>query len=59
MKKKLLKKFKEIIKFIRTISGDNAYEFYIQNTNTKNRLNRKEFYLDKLEKKWNRINRCC
>jgi uncharacterized short protein YbdD (DUF466 family) len=59
MKRNLLKKFKEIVKFIRTITGDNAYEEYVQNTKTKNRLNRKEFYLDKLDKKWNRINRCC
>lgn len=51
--------------FIRTLSGDNAYENYLNNfrgCNThghKKPLSRKDFFHNQIQKKWNKINRCC
>ena len=56
---------KNLWKFLRTIRGDDAYEVYLNNfskcTNhlNSNPLSRKDFYSQKLQQKWNKINRCC
>ncbi|MDC6484866.1 CstA-like transporter-associated (seleno)protein [Methylophilaceae bacterium] len=56
---------KNIWKFIRALSGDDAYEIYLNNFITFEKhkktkpLNRKDFYYQQLQKKWNKINRCC
>jgi uncharacterized short protein YbdD (DUF466 family) len=57
--------FKSIWKFIRTLSGDDAYEVYLNNFTIcvnhpdKQPLSRKDFYHQQLQEKWNKINRCC
>ncbi|MDC0127252.1 CstA-like transporter-associated (seleno)protein [Methylophilaceae bacterium] len=56
---------KNIWKFIRTLSGDDAYEVYLnnfivcKNHSNKKPLSRKDFFCQQLQKKWNKINRCC
>ncbi len=47
--------------FIRTISGDNAYEQYLNNNGSSapRILSRQEFFILKENQKWNKINRCC
>tara|TARA_B110000014_G_scaffold186180_1_gene135120 strand:- start:1838 stop:2020 length:183 start_codon:yes stop_codon:yes gene_type:complete len=60
-----LSKLKIIWKFIRTLSGDDAYEIYLKNfipckTHLlAEPLSRKDFYAKQLQEKWNKINRCC
>ncbi|MDG2253145.1 MAG: CstA-like transporter-associated (seleno)protein [Methylophilaceae bacterium] len=57
--------FKIIWKFIRALSGDDAYEMYLsnfticKNHSSKTPLSRKDFYNKQLQEKWNKINRCC
>jgi hypothetical protein len=52
-------------KFIRALSGDDAYEIYLRNFTAcenhlrKRPLSRKDFYYQQLQEKWNKINRCC
>jgi len=48
---------------IRECCGDAAYERYLQ-AHTRNarggiKLNREEFYLQQLEKRYSRVSRCC
>jgi uncharacterized short protein YbdD (DUF466 family) len=56
---------KNLWKFLRTLSGDDAYEVYLKNftkcVNHSDRkpLSRKDFYSQQLQEKWNKINRCC
>ncbi|MBT7120333.1 MAG: putative selenoprotein [Nitrosomonadales bacterium] len=51
--------------YIRTVSGDNDYEVYLENFrccrkhNKDYPLSRAEYFQSKLEGKWNKINRCC
>jgi len=48
--------------FIRTLSGDNAYEEYLKSPKIWHKgkpLSRGEFYQKKIDEKWNKINRCC
>jgi len=51
--------------YIRTVSGDNDYEIYLQNFSSCKKqkknfpLSRAEYFKSKLEGKWNKINRCC
>jgi hypothetical protein len=57
--------FKIMWKFIRALSGDDAYEIYLRNFTAcenhlrKRPLSRKDFYYQQLQEKWNKINRCC
>tara|TARA_B100000035_G_scaffold90091_1_gene75949 strand:- start:320 stop:502 length:183 start_codon:yes stop_codon:yes gene_type:complete len=56
---------KNIWKYIRTVSGDNDYEVYLENFkrckkhNKDIPLSRAKFFQLKLDGKWNKINRCC
>ena len=51
--------------YIRTVSGDNDYEVYLENFRRCKKhhkdipLSRSKFFQSKLEGKWNKINRCC
>ena len=57
--------FKKIWSVIRTISGDDAYDIYLNHYQScekhqkKEPLSRQQYYLKKLEEKWSGINRCC
>ena len=50
---------------IRTISGDNEYDIYLENylscKKYKNKalITRRQFFKNKLDEKWSKINRCC
>lgn len=56
---------KKIIRFIRTISGDDAYERYLlhwQNHHAEDGgepLSRANFFKAEQERKWNGVKRCC
>jgi len=56
---------KSIWKFIRTLSGDNAYEKYLENIKSCKKhnelipLSSRDFYQKRIDEKWNKINRCC
>ena len=43
---------------LRTASGDAAYETYLEHAGTAP-LSRKAFYLDTLQRRYSRPNRCC
>ena len=51
--------FKKIWFFLKELSGENNYQKYIINNKKCTHLTQKEFYLKQLNKKWNKINRCC
>ena len=57
--------FRKLWLYIRTVSGDNDYEIYLENFNSYKKhkkdfpLSRAEYFKSKLEGKWNKINRCC
>ena len=55
-----------IIRLIRRISGDDAYERYVQHYQQHHAdddahamLDRRAFYLAEQQRKWNGIKRCC
>ncbi len=43
--------------FLREVSGDRAYEAYVERGQAT--LSAREFYLDSLRRRYERINRCC
>ena len=46
--------------WLRALSGDDAYEAYVAGAAHRGAaLTRQEFYLDRLRRKYSRINRCC
>ncbi|MEX0958556.1 MAG: YbdD/YjiX family protein [Burkholderiales bacterium] len=49
--------------FVREVSGDDAYERYLQHHSRahpgERPMNRKEYIRFRDEQKWNRISRCC
>jgi uncharacterized short protein YbdD (DUF466 family) len=46
--------------WLRAVSGDDAYEAYVARAAPPGAaLTRQEFYLDRLLRKYSRINRCC
>ena len=46
--------------WLRAVSGDDAYEAYVAGAAPPGAaLTRQEFYLDRLRRKYSRINRCC
>ena len=57
--------FRKLWLYIRTVSGDNDYEVYLENFSSCKKhkkncpLSRGEYFKSKLEGKWNKINRCC
>lgn len=59
---------KRLINFwcgIRTLTGDDAYQRYLQHWRLRHAddgeqpLSRREFYIAEQQRKWNRPNRCC
>jgi len=50
-------------KFVRRISGDDAYERYVQHHHQYHRdqplMDPRAFYLTEQQRKWNGIKRCC
>lgn len=55
--------FKKIWGFIKEVSGDDAYERYLKHYAqchpNETPLDRKEFFKQEQERKWNSIKRCC
>ena len=53
----------ELVRLIRRISGDDAYERYVQHHQQCHRqqplLGQRAFYLAEQQRKWNGIKRCC
>ena len=46
--------------WLRAVSGDDAYEAYVAGAAHRGAaLTRQEFYLERLRRKYSRINRCC
>jgi len=45
-------------RFLREVSGDRAYEVYAERWGPA-ALSRREFYLDTLKRRYDRISRCC
>ncbi len=49
--------------FVRAVSGDDAYERYLEHHRTHHgeapALSRRAFYEEELQRKWSGINRCC
>jgi uncharacterized short protein YbdD (DUF466 family) len=58
-------KLTEFIRFIRQLSGDDAYERYLSHWQTHHATEggqpqtRAEFFKAELERKWNGVKRCC
>lgn len=56
---------KQIIRFIRTLSGDDAYERYLVHWQKHHAeqegepKSREEFFKAELDRKWNGVKRCC
>ena len=59
----LKQKFFKFIKFARQLSGDDAYERYLAHHEQAHHdeipLNRREFFKQEQERKWNGVRRCC
>jgi len=53
----------QFAKMVRRISGDDAYERYVQHHGQQHHdqplLNRRAFYLEQQQRKWSGIKRCC
>jgi uncharacterized short protein YbdD (DUF466 family) len=56
-------KLSKFIKFVRQLSGDDAYERYIEHHaaahSSEVLLSRKQFFKQEQERKWNGVKRCC
>lgn len=59
----LKQKFAKFIKFIRQLSGDNAYERYVEHHAVSHfgepLLDRQQFFKQEQERKWSGVKRCC
>jgi Selenoprotein, putative len=44
--------------FVRAVSGDAAYDIYLRRA-PRHPMSRQAFYLDALERRYSRIDRCC
>jgi uncharacterized short protein YbdD (DUF466 family) len=57
------KAVKRVWECVRTVTGDNAYDRYLQHHALNHRgippLSRREFYKQYTNEKWSGINRCC
>lgn len=54
--------FKSLWFFLKEISGENEYQKYLSSNSKLNKeeiMSSKEFYMKRLNQKWNKINRCC
>ncbi len=54
---------KTVWECVRTVTGDNAYDRYLQHHEQTHPgtppLSRREFYDESMDRKWSGINRCC
>ncbi|MEO5574228.1 MAG: CstA-like transporter-associated (seleno)protein [Gammaproteobacteria bacterium] len=59
----LKQKFFKFIKFARQLSGDDAYERYLEHHAAAHPsaalLSRKQFFMQEQERKWDGVKRCC
>ncbi|MGD9842466.1 MAG: CstA-like transporter-associated (seleno)protein [Steroidobacteraceae bacterium] len=59
----MLKRLKNWFVWLRQITGDDAYERYLQHHQhchaDESVLDRRAFYIAEQQRKWNGINRCC
>jgi len=50
-------------RFVRALSGDDAYERYLEHHRARHGgaavLSARQFYAQELQRKWSGINRCC
>jgi uncharacterized short protein YbdD (DUF466 family) len=62
-KKKVRRALRKILRGVREWCGDAAYETYLRSTAGKDsscpRLTEKEFYVEQLNRRYSRPNRCC
>lgn len=63
---RVLRRLKHLGQIIRALSGENAYELYLAHWRDRHGgegdsvpLDRKAFFKQQQERKWNGINRCC
>lgn len=56
-----MKLVRRIWRFVRQLSGDDAYERYVHTHHCPHHtpLSRREFYLRRQQEKWSGIQRCC
>ena len=58
-----MKKLIKLWQGIRTLTGDDAYERYLQHQTvahpTDSPLSRKDFFHQELQRRWNKMQRCC
>lgn len=45
--------------YLRAVSGDSAYETYLDRARAAGPLSREAFYLDGLRRRYSSVNRCC
>lgn len=59
----LKQKLSSLLNLLRQLSGDDAYERYLAHHAQAHRgeipLNRREFFKQEQERKWNGVRRCC
>lgn len=59
----LKRKLTQFIKFVRQLSGDDAYERYIEHHAAAHSgdalLSKQQFFKQEQERKWNSVKRCC
>jgi uncharacterized short protein YbdD (DUF466 family) len=61
--KRVLHRAQGLWRGLRALLGDDAYERYLAHRHERHAgaptLDRRDFYLSELERRWTRINRCC
>jgi len=59
----MIARLKELLALLRRLSGDDAYERYIEHRCTVHAgeplPTRREFWCGEVERKWQGVNRCC
>ena len=59
----LMNKFRQCWRALRTLTGDNAYELYLQHHShtgaARKPLGRKAYFRNAQQGRWDKINRCC
>jgi uncharacterized short protein YbdD (DUF466 family) len=59
MSERLRSALRHAWRLLREWSGDAAYETYVARTAEEPRLDREEFYLDSLRRRYSQPSRCC
>ena len=58
-----MRTFARLWKFLREVTGDDAYERYLAHCGAhhpgQSPLSRRDYYRQRQERKWNKVSRCC